>query len=170
MRIVLDAVPPGGVPVTATAETDWAARAAAHAIDTAVATLAVDLRVRAVDAGARVDGTLKAAFDTACGRCGADLRYALSGEVDLDYSPVPPKGTDPIELDPDDMDVGWFDGHQLDLADVVSEQLGLWLPARIVCGDPAATRQSPGPCEVPAHDGGPALVRNNPFAALRKKQ
>ena len=170
MRIVLDAVPPNGVPVTADVSTGWAARAAGHALDAAAVGLTVALRVRQVDAGARVDGTLLASFDTACARCGAELRHTLSGEVDLDYIPTPPVGTDPVELDVGDMDIGWFDGHQLDLAEVVSEQLGLWLPARIVCDDAASVRASPGACEVPAHDGGPDLTRNNPFAALRKKQ
>ena len=67
------------------------------------------------------------------------------------------------------MDIGWFDGQNLDLSQVISEQLAIWSPDKIACEDPCSTRVVPSdaPCELPAHDLGPDLKPQSPFAKIR---
>ncbi len=77
-----------------------------------------------------------------------------------------PSPADGVELQEDELDVGWFEGPGLDLAAVVSEQLALWLPDVVRCDSPGATRAVPGECALPVQDPGPDLKRRNPFAGI----
>lgn len=168
MILVIDVVPPQGKRVSATLEDEWACRAAALALEAPPTALDIQLRVRTVDEIARVDGTLYAQTQRVCDRCGALVRVALEGETDLTFARLPPPGVDAVELEGDDLDLSWFDGERLDLAQAVSEQLGLWLPLRVVCGENGVERLEEGDCSLPEQDPGPTLKRENPFAALRK--
>lgn len=170
MRIVMDAVPPQGTTISADLGTAWAARAAEAALDVAPTALDVRLRVRHVDGCARVDGQMAVSFEQPCARCGGPVRVRLSGDSDLLFAKMAAPGAEDVNLDAADLDVSWFDGHALDLSQAVSEQLALWLPPRVRCGEDGVERMEEGTCEVPQHDGGPALERHNPFAVLRKKQ
>ncbi len=170
MRIVMDALPPQGLDLKVGLQDEWARAAAQIALEAPPTVLDLDLRVMAVDHDARVRGQGRCVVPATCGRCGEALVFEVGGDIDLSYARPGAAGTDPVELEADDLDVGWFDGHHLDLADVLSEQLGLWLPLRIVCGGPGVTRPLPGPCELPHQDPGPDLSRQNPFAVLKRSE
>ena len=167
MRIDMDAVPPRGRVVDATAADGWAAAATERALDAVPLELELHLTVYRVDGGARVRGTGRVRSQRTCDRCGGDIHHGLEGDVDLRYVPSGHTGPDGVELAADELDVGWFDGHVLDLADVWSEQLALWLPDVIRCGSDGATPTDPSrPCRLPVQDPGPDLKRRNPFAGI----
>jgi hypothetical protein len=72
-----------------------------------------------------------------------------------------------LELESTELDVGWFDGHSLDLGDVWSEQLALWLPDVVRCASAGATPVAPASaCALPVQEPGPDLKRRNPFAGI----
>ncbi|MFT5679717.1 MAG: uncharacterized metal-binding protein YceD (DUF177 family), partial [Myxococcota bacterium] len=102
-----------------------------------------------------------------CDRCLADLTFTLSEPVFLRYAPTDPKVTDDRDLGEDDLDEGWFDGRLLDMTDVVSEQLMLWMPDRILCGSPGVGRRTAGTCGQIDYDPGPEVKRASPFAGLK---
>lgn len=167
MRIDMDAVPPRGREIHADLESAWAVAATERALDAPPADLVLALTVYRVEGGARVRGTGAATARRSCDRCGGDLAVRLEGEVDLRYVPHGQTGPDGLELESDELDVGWFDGHSLDLADVWSEQLALWLPDVVRCDSAGATPEDPSrPCRVPVQDPGPDLKRRNPFAGI----
>lgn len=167
MRIDIDAVPPRGRPIEADTESPWAVQATERALDAAPTTLSLAVSVYRVDGGARVRGTGLAEVVRTCDRCGGDVTLRLEGDVDLRYVPHGHTGPDGVELAVDELDVGWFDGHSLDLADVWSEQLALWLPEVVRCDTAGATPAEPSrPCRLPVQDPGPDLTRRNPFAGI----
>lgn len=167
MRIDLDAVPPRGRAVQCDGSAAWVAEATERALDAPPAAVSLDLTVYKVDRGARVRGTASVDVERPCDRCGGPLTLRLEGDVDLRYVPQGLTGPAGLELESGDLDVGWFDGHSLDLGDVWSEQLALWLPEVVRCDTPGATPAAPPrPCRLPVQEPGPDLQRRNPFAGI----
>lgn len=169
MHVELDAIPEEGLDVSADASAEWACAAAAMAMEAPVVELALDLHIQRLDEHLRVTGELDADAHIACHRCGRALKLELGGPVDLYYSPELADNAGQETLEAGDLDIGWFDGKGLELGQVVSEQLALWLPTRAVCEHDLLTRlePDPGPCVVPEHDSGPDLKKRSPFAGLR---
>jgi uncharacterized metal-binding protein YceD (DUF177 family) len=167
VRIDIDAVPPRGRAVAVDLGAAWAVTATEGALGSAPTALSLDWTVYAVEGGARVRGRADVSVSQACDRCGGDLSLRLQGDVDLRYVPHAHTGPDGLELETTELDVGWFDGHSLDLGDVWSEQLALWLPDVVRCATAGVTPADPSrPCALPVQDPGPALERRNPFAGI----
>ncbi len=83
----------------------------------------------------RVRGRLRASVDHACDRCLRDLRREFDSAFDLYFYPlamIEDGGEAAITLD--ETEVGFYEGGGVRLADVVLEQLVLWLPERSLCG------------------------------------
>ena len=179
MKIRIDNLPDEGLDLSVDLAEPWAADAARASLDQDPESLHADLNIAKVGGYIRVTGQGQAALLRSCDRCGADLRLRIGGPVDLYYSPPPTDDIgDIVALSRDDLDVGFFDGVALDLADVVGEQLALWMPSRVACGDRRVDQVDPEhPCELPAgvlpagsvHDKDqtdePSKV--SPFAGLR---
>jgi len=170
MKVVLDSLPPEGRAVTGALDDEWLFDAARRAVEAKPRALSATLRVRKdTDARFRVTGELSARWRTSCDRCVRQLMVTLDGPVDLLYQRGTAPQDDEVDLGADDLDIGWINGGSIDLADVVSEQLTLWLPDRTLCEDAHTTRTDTaddGPCAVPHHDGGPDLQKKSPFSAL----
>ena len=83
----------------------------------------------------RVRGRLTAFVDHACDRCLKDLREEFDSGFDLFFYPmtmIDEGGEAAISMD--ETEVGFYEGEGVALADVVREQLLLWLPVRSLCG------------------------------------
>jgi uncharacterized protein len=85
-----------------------------------------------------VRGRLSANVRVECGRCLERYAVPLDQELDLFYLP---RGVDrpqeqeeeEVELTDRDVVVGYYDGDELDLGDVVREQIFLTLPLKRLC-------------------------------------
>jgi len=84
-----------------------------------------------------VRGRLSAGVQVECGRCLERYAVPVEQELDLFYLPRekerPMDEEDEVGLSDHDVVVGYHDGSQLDLGDVVREQLFLSLPLKYVC-------------------------------------
>lgn len=85
----------------------------------------------------RVRGRIRAAVEPACDRCLERYRQEFDQEFELYFCPMETiaQGGESA-LGPDEIDIGFYEGDGVALADVVREQLLLWLPMRSLC-DPA---------------------------------
>jgi len=167
MRISADDIPARGRPVQVDLNTPWLARAATLALDIPVRSLSMSLVVTKDDERVLVSGEGALTLDATCDRCLAELTLSLSGPVALRYAPADPTDSADRDLDEDDLDEGWFDGRLLDMTDVVSEQLMLWMPDRILCDSPGVERQTSGTCGQIDYDPGPEVKRASPFSGLK---
>ncbi len=82
----------------------------------------------------RVRGRLHACLSHACDRCLKDLRREFEEGFDLCFYPmemIEEGGEAAISME--QTEVGFYDGDGIGLADVVREQLLLWLPTRSLC-------------------------------------
>ena len=181
MKIVVDALPPEGRTVRAAMEDVWLFEAARRSVEAKPRALSCELRVakqaierdsgRPQDSDPRfvVEGALAVGWRKACDRCVRPLRVTMEGAVSLTYVRGALPDSEEVDLEAVDLDIGWFEGGSLDLADVVSEQLALWLPDRITCDDPRAVRTDTtdvGACTVHQQAGGGDLSRQTPFSGL----
>jgi uncharacterized metal-binding protein YceD (DUF177 family) len=162
MKILVDGIPAGGRQVTLGPKDDWAVEAATEALDGRPVRLTGRVEVtRASQKGVvLVDVDVDAVTAAPCDRCGEPCERGSHPVVRLLYAPEE-KGSaaydgGEIELEADDLEVGWYRQGELDLGDVLREALALELPARTVCADSAgcdsrtdallsATRPAVGP-------------------------
>ncbi len=135
MRISVDSLPDGGRTQTFGAQNPWAVEAVKHALDAVPAHLSGELLVEHHAKGVHVGGRVAVGSEALCARCGELTLVELSFEPDLEYRPAAKAAEEDVELNQDELDVGWYEDGELDLADVLCEAVALALPARVVCGD-----------------------------------
>ncbi|MCK6505360.1 DUF177 domain-containing protein [Myxococcota bacterium] len=169
MKVRIEDIPEDGLLVDIDQEDDWAVQAAAQALEGQVSDLSVSVQLDRIAELLRVHGQARATVVRPCDRCGGDIRLSVSGPVELLFEPHrPATHAEEHITDPTELDLGFFDGKELDLTDVVMEQLALWLPERLRCGDPGVQQVgAPWTCALPAQDPGPPTDRHKPFANLR---
>ena len=82
----------------------------------------------------RVRGRIKALIEYACDLCLKDLQLRFDSKFELFFYPVEmiEEGGE-AAISREQTEVGFYAGEGVDLADVVREQLLLWLPVRSVC-------------------------------------
>lgn len=96
------------------------------------------LEVRAtaelVDEQIRVHGHLHTRLEMVCARCLEPVTEEISRDFDLFYSPLASVAREEeVQLKPADTEIAFFDGDGLFLADVLSEQVNLSLPMKVIC-------------------------------------
>lgn len=169
VRIRVDEIPEEGLEVEIGQDDAWARDAVRGAVEGAVAGLEVRLQITLIAELVRVSGTAKAVVTRACDRCGGDIRLPLGGTVELLFEPQRHEALHEERItDPSELNLGFFDGRALEMADVLMEQFALWLPERVRCGDAQVTQVGEAwTCALPDQDPGPKLDTHNPFANLR---
>jgi uncharacterized protein len=82
----------------------------------------------------RIHGRIGALVGAGCDRCMASVELRLEQEFDLLYRPVSAIGQEQeVEIPADELEVGFYSGEGIKLADVVKEQVILALPMKVVC-------------------------------------
>jgi uncharacterized protein len=100
-----------------------------------VASLKVDAVAELV-AGSqvRVHGRVETRVEASCDRCLASVAIPVEQDFELLYRPVSTIASEEeVELPEDELGVGFFSGDGIELADVVTEQVILSMPMKVVC-------------------------------------
>jgi len=118
----------------------WAVAAVSQAADAIPSTLVVEVHLRHAHGRVFVDGAVMFSAMGACERCAEQVLLTLDVPVSLTYAPANANdvGSGDVELHRDELDVGWFEHGQLDLAQVLSEAVALAMPSRLLCEDQGA--------------------------------
>lgn len=99
-------------------------------------TAPLDVRATAelIEGQIRIFGHLHTQLQFACSRCLEPVCEEISKDFDLFYRPVErPSRPDEIHLTDEDIDVGFFRGDGVFLADVLAEQINLLVPMKVIC-------------------------------------
>jgi len=84
----------------------------------------------------RVVGGFSGKIEAACSRCLEPVVIEVKSDFDLLYRPLKPgKQGDEISISEAETEIGFYQGHGLDTADVVKEQVLLSLPVKTLCKD-----------------------------------
>ena len=81
-------------------------------------------------------GHLKGDFEVSCARCLAPTQRGIEREFDLRYRSLENvREGDEVKLSHGDLDVGFYRGDGLFLADALAEQVSLEMPVKPLCDD-----------------------------------
>jgi uncharacterized protein len=98
------------------------------------APLKVDAVAELVGSEIRIRGRLETRLEAYCDRCLGSVTIPIEQEFDLFYRPVSTIAREEeVELPEDELGIGFFSGDGIELADVVTEQVILAVPMKVVC-------------------------------------
>lgn len=97
-----------------------------------------DLSVRGVaellGAEIRFRGHLDTRVAATCNRCLGPVEIPVACDFDLTYRPMATIArNEEVELPPGELGVGFYQGPGIEVADVVTEQVNLFMPMQVVC-------------------------------------
>ncbi len=167
MKILVEGIPAAGREIAFGLGDAWAMDAATVALDAAPERLTgkFELRRASTKGVVVVDVKAEAGAGSTCDRCGEPVDRAAVVDVRLLYAPEE-KGSaaydgGELELEAEDLDLGWYREGELDLGDVLREALTLALPTRTTCADvPGCDKRTDALL-------GATRASSDPFAALR---
>jgi len=98
------------------------------------APLKVDAVAELVASEISIRGRLRTRLGARCDRCLGPVDIPVEQEFDLFYRPVSTIAREEeVELPADELEVGFYSGDGIELADVVTEQVILAVPMKVVC-------------------------------------
>jgi len=99
-----------------------------------VAPLKVEAVAELVGSEIRVRGHLGTLLEASCDRCLSLVGIPVEQDFDLFYRPLRTIAREEeFEVPADELEVGFFSGDGIELADVVTEQVILSVPMKVVC-------------------------------------
>ncbi len=135
------------------------------------APLKVDATADLRGAEIHVRGHVRTSLEASCDRCLGPVVIPVERDFDLFYRPVSTIArAEEVELPQDELDVGFFSGDGIEFEDVVTEQVILSVPMKLVCKTDCrglcpvcGSNLNVGKCGCP-----PTAEEISPFSSLRK--
>jgi uncharacterized protein len=132
--------------------------------------LKVDAVAELVGSEIRIRGRVETSLEAGCDRCLIPVALPVEQQFDLSYRPVSTMvQAEEVELPEDELEVGFFSGDGIELDDVVTEQVILSVPMKVVC-----RKDCRGLCSVCGANlnlgecGCPPTRENSPFSILKE--
>ncbi len=134
------------------------------------APLVVSAMAELVGSEIRVHGHLGTRLEATCDRCLGPVTLPVERDFDLFYRPMQTIAREEeVEIPADELDVGFFSGDGIELADVLTEQVILSVPMKVVCRadclglcPTCGANRNVAPCHCPPPQ------EESPFASLKK--
>jgi len=99
-----------------------------------VAPLTLNATAELLETEIRIRGHLATTLEAGCDRCLGAVEIPVSRDFDLFYRPMKSIAKEEeIEVPADEMEVGFYTGDGIELADVATEQVILSVPMKVVC-------------------------------------
>jgi uncharacterized protein len=100
-----------------------------------VAPLQIDVTAELLASEIRIRGQLATRLRSNCDRCVQSVDIPLESNFDLFYRPMQNlPGEVEMEVPTAELEVGFYSGDGIELADVATEQVLLAVPMKVVCG------------------------------------
>ena len=96
--------------------------------------LSVDAVAELAGSEIRIRGHIRTRLEAACDRCLGPVEIRVERDLDLSYRPLASIAREEeIEISRDELEVGFYSGNGIMLAEVVTEQVILAVPMKVVC-------------------------------------
>ena len=175
-------IPTRSMTLDLNADVEWVQHALLEAISGDWVSFEGTVTLRRIDE--RLDAHVQVAYavECPCEVCGATIRYTHRADVELMYQPFtldPRKSrhvkapqtvkdleriSHQVTLQEDQLDMGWYENGELDLATVLTETLVLEHPSLLACAHPETERLDDGECVTFPTEG--KKNTHKPFANL----
>ncbi len=135
------------------------------------APLSINVNAELLGNEIRIQGNLETRLEANCDRCLGPVEIPVSQKFDLFYRPMQTIAREEeVEIPGDEMEIGFYTGDGIELADVATEQVILSVPMKVVCSDVCrglcpvcGANRNLTPCNCPPPQ------RDSPFASLKKE-
>ncbi len=116
-----------------------------------------------------ITGQFEAILRINCSRCLELAEYTLNAQFTSDFRQTQenPLVAGKIELTPDELDIVWYNGNEIDLTEQVRQQMVVNLPMQVLCKEncrglcvKCGANLNIHPCQCPTEDD------ENPFRSL----
>ena len=98
------------------------------------APLKLDATAELVGEEIRIRGHLATRLESICDRCLGVVEIPVNGDFDLFYRPMETIAKEEeIEIPAEEMEIGFYSGDGIELADVATEQVILSVPMKVIC-------------------------------------
>jgi len=98
------------------------------------APLKADAMAELVGSEIHIRGRVGTSLEACCDRCLVPVAIPVERDFDLFYRPISTIAkAEEVELPEDELEIGFFSGNGIELADVATEQVILSLPMKVVC-------------------------------------
>ncbi len=98
------------------------------------ALLQLDATAELLGAEIRIRGQLATCLEASCDRCLGAVQIPVQSDFDLFYRPMKTIAVEEeIEIPTDELEIGFYSGDGIELADVATEQVILSVPMKVVC-------------------------------------
>jgi len=87
------------------------------------------------DAGLYLDLRFEYGFKAPCDRCLEQTAGFGAERSNIQFLQQPEETKDEAELGDDDMGIVYLEGDEIDLDDIIRQEVGFFLPVRMVCGE-----------------------------------
>jgi uncharacterized protein len=135
------------------------------------APLKIDATAELLGQEIHIRGRLSTRLAACCDRCLAAVEIPLDRTFDLFYRPLQTIAKEEeIEVPDDEMEIGFYSGDGIELADVATEQVILAVPMKVVCSN-----ECRGLCPVCGENRNLKLCdcappqEDSPFASLKEE-
>ena len=135
------------------------------------APLKIDVTAELLGAEIRIRGRLTTNLAGSCDRCLGRVQIPVNRDFDLFYRPMKSIAKEEeIEIPADELEIGFYSGDGIELADVATEQVILAVPMKVICSAEcrglcpvcgANRNVTQCACAPPQHD--------SPFASLKEE-
>lgn len=128
----------------------------------------VNLRAEKSGRDIRVKGNIKAQLSLSCSRCLEEFPWNLESEFDFVLVAPEKNPQTEKELTPEELDISFFDGEYVDVAQITAEQIFLHIPIKTLCDSDCkglcpqcGVNLNTEQCQCPPQ------TRTSPFEALK---
>ena len=139
MKINVVQIPDSGLNLQFTREGDWFSELLPdkEKCDFTLGRVDVSCSVKKAREAIVVEGTVETIVGTDCSRCIESVQAPVQGEFRYVLVPAPVDAGDKFdadaELNPDDVDFGYYEGEVIDLDPMIFEQIVLLIPIKRLC-------------------------------------
>ena len=133
--------------------------------------LKLDATAELLGAEIRIRGHLATRLETSCDRCLGVVEIPVNSDFDLFYRPMKSIAKEEeIEIPTEELEIGFYEGDGIELADVATEQVILSVPMKVICGP-----ECRGLCPVCGVNRNLTVCncappqQNSPFASLKQE-
>ncbi|MBI1861099.1 MAG: DUF177 domain-containing protein [Deltaproteobacteria bacterium] len=100
--------------------------------------LEIAIRLTKIEPDFYMKGSMQCSVGLECARCAENFRFPLNQRFEIAFSQSNPKsGISKFKAsaDSDELDINFFEGHEINLSEVLEEQFFLAIPFQAICSE-----------------------------------
>jgi uncharacterized protein len=82
-----------------------------------------------------IKGSFSALIDICCSRCLENTKQSIGGDFTYTLIPAKAETREDLELNPEDLEISYYQGDFIDLTPIICEQIILQVPIKALCSE-----------------------------------